>query len=161
MSNNPHEAADSNPAVSTSSVSIVPTWFWVVSIIALLWNLMGLLAFVAQMVMLNSEAMMAALPADQQEIYKTIPAWVTIAFTIAVLAGTLGCVGLMMRAKWAFPVLILSLIGVLGQQAYMFFLSDTFKVMGAGAMVMPIVVLIIAILLILFAKSSISKGWLR
>ena len=64
MSNNPHEAADSNPAVSTSSVSIVPTWFWVVSIIALLWNLMGLLAFVAQMVMLNSEAMMAALPAD-------------------------------------------------------------------------------------------------
>jgi len=160
MTQDPYAAPTSN-GNGPSLDSAIPTWFWVVSIVALLWNLMGLFAFVAQMMMLNSEAAMAALPADQAEIYKAMPGWVTIVFAIAVVAGTLGCVGLVMRAKWAFPVLVLSLLGVLGQQAYMFFLSDTFSVMGMGAAVFPIIVLVIAILLIVFAKSSMAKGWLR
>ncbi len=160
MSENHNDLSNAD-SVSKSKGASIPTWFWVASGIALLWNLLGLMAFVAQIMMVGSETAMAALPPEQQELYKAMPSWVNIAFAVAVIAGTIGSVGLLLRAKWAFPVFVLSLLGVLGQQAYMFFLSDTFNVMGMGAVVFPLIVLVIAILLILFAKSSISKRWIR
>ena len=136
----------------------IPKWFLIVSIIALLWNLMGLSAFV--MMMLTTEAQMAESLPEKQELYKNTPIWVSIAFALAVIAGTLGSVGLVMRKKWAMPVLILSLLGVIAQQTYMFFLSNTFEVEGSAAMALPILVLIIAIALVWFSKMSIGKNWL-
>ena len=146
----------SNPA---ASVSNVPTWFWVVSGIALLWNLMGVMMFFAQIMM--TEEAMATLPAEQQELYNSAPMWSTIAFAVAVFGGAIGCVGLLMRAKWAFPVFIVSLIGVLAQQAYFFLMSDTVAVMGIGALIPTMIVLVIAILLVMFSKIWIGKGWLK
>ena len=49
-----------------------PIWFWVAGVIALLWNLIGLMAFVVQMTM--TEETMAALSVAEQEIYKNMPA---------------------------------------------------------------------------------------
>ncbi|NHF60132.1 hypothetical protein FK220_012310 [Flavobacteriaceae bacterium TP-CH-4] len=135
-----------------------PTWFWIVSAIALLWNLLGVFAYLADAYM--GEEALAALPEAQQELYETRPAWVTAAFAIAVFGGALGCIALLLRKKWASPVFILSLMAVLAQQLYVFFLSDTFEVMGNQAMVMPIVVLAIGIALVFFARSATRKNWL-
>ena len=38
--------------------SPIPTWFWVASILALVWNLMGVMAYIAQ-VTLTPEALAA------------------------------------------------------------------------------------------------------
>ncbi|MEZ6135084.1 MAG: hypothetical protein R3C53_09265 [Pirellulaceae bacterium] len=146
---------------TTNERSPVPKWFWILGIIAVLWNLMGLLAYVAQMMMVNSDEMLAALPVEQQGIYKSMPTWVTICFTIAVVFGVVGSVLLLMRNKLAVPVLIFSLISVLGQYGYMFFMSNTPAVMGAGAMVLPGIVVFISIALVPYAFFCKQRGLLN
>jgi lipid-A-disaccharide synthase-like uncharacterized protein len=126
----------------------------------LIWNLMGLAAFGLMMVMTSSkEAMDAAqVPQEQQELFNATPIWVNIAFGAAVIFGVLGCIALLMRTRFAVPLLALSLLGVLVQNIYVFFMSNSVEVLGVG--LAPAVILI-AILLIPFATFCVKKGWLR
>jgi len=136
-----------------------PTWFWIVSVLALLWNLMGVGAYLADAFM-DVEAL-GEMTQEMRELYEGRPAWVTAAFAIGVWFGALGCIALLLRKKWAVPVFLISLIGVLGQQVYHFFLSNTFEVMGSENMIMPIFIIIISIALWLFARSSAAKNWIN
>ena len=120
---------------------------------------MGLLAFVAQMSI--TEEMMAALPEAQQELYKNIPSWVIACFAAAVFGGVIGCILLLIRTKLAIPVLVISMIGVLGQYGHMFFMTNTMEVMGAGAMILPAIVVLISIALVPYALSCKQKGLLK
>ncbi len=136
-----------------------PAWFWVVSVVALLWNLVGAMAYLAQAFITDEGK--AMLPADKLELLENTPAWATAAFAIAVWAGVLGCIGLLVRKKWARPVLLLSLIGILVQMAYSFFMTNATEVYGTvEGVVMPLLLIGIGIGLVLFAKSSQNKGWI-
>ncbi len=134
-----------------------PLWFWVISIIALLWNIMGVMAYLGQAYM--TEEALVALPEAEQNFYNNIPAWVTAAFAIAVFAGTLGCIGLVLKKKWASILFLLSLIAVLAQATYNFFLQD-FIVLSGERLIMPVVVIVVAIFLVWFSRNSASKGWI-
>ncbi len=135
-----------------------PAWFRVVAILAIIWNFMGLVAFFMQIKM--SEATLSAMSPTDRAIYENTPIWATIGFAIAVFAGTFGSVALLLRKKWAYPVFILSLIGIIMQQTYFFFLSDIMKGAEIPAMIMPAMVLLIGVLLLFFSKKMIRQGWL-
>lgn len=75
--------------------------------------------------------------------------------------GTLGCIGLLLRKKWALPLFIVSILGVLSQTSHIFFLTDAVSTMGAPAVVMPLVAILIGVAMIVLARSANSKGWLR
>ena len=135
------------------------TWFWVVSAIALVWNLMGVMAYLSQ-VMMSPEALQA-LPENERALRAATPVWATSAFAIAVWGGTLGCLALLLRRKLATPILILSFVGVLVQMGHAFFMSKSFEVYGPGGMVMPIMVLVAGALLIWFSRKATEKGWLK
>ena len=64
-----------------------PIWFWIIAGIALLWNIMGLIAFYSQVTM--SEETLAAMDPADQAMYENIPVWVMAAFATAVIAGTI------------------------------------------------------------------------
>jgi hypothetical protein len=133
-------------------------WFWILAIAAMVWNLLGVMAYLMQ-VSMTDEAL-ALLPDDQRLLYETVPAWAIAAFAIAVFAGALGCIALLLRKSWATPLFVLSLAGVLVQMFHSFFLSDALQVYGASGMVMPILVLVIAVWLVGFSRSAAAKGWL-
>ena len=135
------------------------TVFWVISIIALLWYLMDMSAFFMR-IFLSDEALLA-MPENQRQHIQNIPLWVNFVFAFEVFGGTLGCLGLLLRKKWASPLFIISLLGVLAQTTYIYFLSNSIAVMGWMAIVMPLVAIAIGAGLIVHANSSISKGWLR
>ena len=137
----------------------VPVWYWIVSVVALLWNLMGAMAYLSQAYM--SDEVKAALPAERVELMENMPAWATAAFAFAVWGGVLGCLGLLLRKKWAKPVLVVSLIGILIQMGYSFFMTNAVEVYGTvEGVVMPIIVIVIGIGLVLFSKSALNKGWI-
>ncbi|MFT5142881.1 MAG: hypothetical protein ACI80V_002015 [Rhodothermales bacterium] len=136
-----------------------PTWFWGVSIIALLWFVMDVAAFLMRVLM--TEDALAVMPEGQQQLYRSMPTWVNVVFAGEVFGGALGCVGLLLRKKWALPFLIISILGVLSQTFYVWFLSEAISIMGTPAIVMPLVAILIGSGLIALAKSSILKGWLR
>ncbi|MBP93928.1 MAG: hypothetical protein CMC55_07415 [Flavobacteriaceae bacterium] len=135
-----------------------PKSFWIISIVALIWNLMGVSAYLMQAFM--TDEALSKLPEPEQALYHDVPAWVTAAFAIAVFGGTLGCIGLLLRKKWSKPVFILSLIGIIVQMIHNLFISNNMDVYGPGAIIMPIMVLIIGVYLIIYSKAAIQKGWL-
>jgi len=63
------------------------TSFWIIGIIALIWNLMGVFAYLQEAYMTVED--LAALPPDQQALFENVPAWVTSAFAFAVFGGAL------------------------------------------------------------------------
>jgi hypothetical protein len=135
-----------------------PVWFWIVSALALLWNLAGVAAYIAQAYMSIED--LEKMSQAERLLYESQPAWVTGVFAIAVWGGALGCIALLLRKKWAKPVLIISLIGVLGQMTYIFFLSNTFEVLGTDQMPMSISIIVVSILLVFFAQKATIKNWL-
>ncbi|MBO6532480.1 MAG: hypothetical protein JJ885_12520 [Muricauda sp.] len=136
-----------------------PVWFWVVSVIALLWNLLGVMNYLNQA--FNQVALMEAMNQAQREVFEGIPAWATAAFAIAVFSGTLASIGLLVRKKWARPLFIVSLVAVIIQFAHWLFISNAVEAFGPSTYGMPIVVVLIGIYLIFFAKKGIEKGWLK
>jgi hypothetical protein len=136
-----------------------PKWFLVVAVLALLWNLIGCVAVVADLRL--SPADVAALPAAQQALYAARPGWAVAATALAVLGGVLGCLGLLLRRKWALPMLGLSLVGILLQDFGLFVLVDDAHLAGSGAVVTQGLVLVIGIGLVWLSVKAITRGWLR
>lgn len=137
----------------------IPTWFYVVCTIALLWNGMGIAAFIMDATM--SPEALSALPEAQQQVYNNTPQWAMIAYGVAVFAGFLGCLLMLLKKSLALPLLILSLAAVLVQMYAGFFVTNSFEVFGPGGLIMPIMVIVVAILLILLARSAKAKNWIR
>lgn len=136
----------------------IPVWFWVVSGVCLVWNLLGVMAYIQQ-VTLSPEAL-AAKPEAERLLLETTPAWATGAFAIAVFGGALGCLALLLKKKWASPLFIVSLAGILVQMFHAFFMSKSFEVFGPGVVIMPIMVILIAVFLVWFARMAKGKEWL-
>lgn len=134
-------------------------WFWIISIVGLIWNGMGAMNYLAQTSM--SDEYTAEFSAEQLAIIEATPAWATGAFALAVWGGVLGCIALLLRKKWAKPILVVSLIGILGQMIYSWFMTNAVEAFGTvQGIVIPTLVILIGIGLYLFAKSGIRKGWL-
>ena len=136
-----------------------PAWFWVLSAVMLLWNLMGVMAYIAQ-VSISPEAM-AALPAPERALYESTPPWANAAFAVAVWAGTLGCVLLLLKRASAVYVLLASLLGVLVQMFHAFFMSQSLEVFGPGGAIMPAMIIIIAGFLVWLSIWAKGNAWLR
>lgn len=51
----------------TTSTQKIPTWFWIISIVLLLWNLMGIGSFVFHSFIMKGEAL-AALPENERAL---------------------------------------------------------------------------------------------
>ncbi len=132
--------------------------FWIISVIALIWNLMGVFAYLTQAYM--SDEILAALPDTERALYENLPAWVTAAYAIAVFGGTIGAILLLLKKKLSVQFFTISLLGVIIQMSYNFFMSNTLDVYGPGSIVMPIMIIVIAFYLVWYSKSVTTKEWL-
>jgi hypothetical protein len=130
--------------------------FWIIGIVALLWNLSGVYFYLQQAYMTQEDLL--ALPLEQQPFYQNIPAWVTGAFAIAVFGGTLGCILLLMRKKLATTLFLVSLVGIIVQMIYNVFMSGAVEVLGTGVLVMPITVLLIGVFLLWYSRKKVAEG---
>lgn len=143
----------------TSNSNKPGTVFWIIAIIATIWNAMGVSAYLQQAYMTAED--IAALPAEEAALYDNVPAWVTAAFAIAVFGGLLGCILLLLRKKLATTVFLVSLIGIIVQMIYNLFMSKALDVYGPGGAIMPIMVILIGIFLWKYASKLTAKGVLN
>lgn len=133
--------------------------YWFVAILMLAWNLMGVMAYIAQATM-TPEAL-AALPPAERAAYAAIPGWVTVAYAFAVFGGVAGCLLLLVRSRWAPLVLLLSLLGVLAQMSYVVLIAKAYVAYGPRALIMPALVIAGASFLLWFAGRATRRGWLH
>lgn len=130
--------------------------FWIISVLALIWNAMGVMVYLGQAFM--TDDMKALIPADQLKLIENTPSWVTAAFAIAVWFGLLGCILLLARKKIAHKIFVISLLGVLVQTAYSFFMTNALEVYGNTGLIQPIITIFISFYLVLFAKKAENSG---
>lgn len=132
--------------------------FWVIAIVALLWNAVGVMAYLGDVYM-SAEAM-AAFTQAQQDVYASRPAWAVGAFALAVFAGLIGSVLLLLRSKWSQQLFVFSVLALIAQNYYWFVLADALDVFPDGHWV-PLIVFIIALVLVWYSRSLANKGWLK
>lgn len=135
-----------------------PTSFWVIAVAALLWNLLGLAMWYLQ-VSMTPEAI-AALPADQRQLYENAPPWVNAAFGVAVFGGVFGALALLLKKRWAVALFAVSLLGLLVQLVSVFALTPALAVLGPSALAMPVVLVLIAVFLLWYARRAAARGWI-
>ncbi|MDQ8153392.1 MAG: hypothetical protein P3B98_01915 [Gemmatimonadota bacterium] len=138
-------------------MTAAPKWFVPTAIVALLWNLIGCAAYLSD-VMLTPEDI-AKLGAAEQAMYAARPAWSVAATAIAVWGGAAGCVGLLMRRRWATPVLMASLAGLVVQDISLMMVSAS-TAMDPTALVLQSVVLLIGVGLVALARKAVAQGWI-
>ena len=123
--------------------------FWVIGILALLWNLMGVSAYLFQV--FATEEMIAQMPAEQQaEMMIEHPAWLTTLFALAVFSGFFGSIVLLAKKKFAYNLFIISGVCAIIQQVYI--LMD----IELKMYFMPIMVILVCVFLIWYSKKCIK-----
>jgi len=133
---------------ATTAPSAAPLWLRLIAALGLIWNLFGVYAY------LQTVGVLPGAPADMTS--KAMPTWVVGTFAVAVFAGALGSLGLLMLKRWSKMILLLSLLAVLLQDLWAFVLRGT----PEKDLVLPIAVNVVAILLVWLAYSADRKGWL-
>lgn len=136
-----------------------PKSYWVISGLALLWNLIGLAAYIGQVTM--TEDALNALPEAQRAMMESTPTWALAAFAIATTAGVLGCVLLVLRNSWAVPFFLVSLAAVLVQMYHAFVVANAIEMFGAAAILQPALIILIGVALIWYSRYAKEKGWFR
>jgi hypothetical protein len=133
-----------------------PTSFWVISIVGLIWNLLGVFNYLGQAYM--SDETLSAMTQAQQDVMNSIPAWATAAFAISVFGGTLGCIGLLVRKTWAKHLLLISFVAIMAQMLYSIIMAQAYKAFGASALMISILVMVIGAFLYYYARKCEEKG---
>ena len=143
-----------------NSEAKVRTWYWVVSVLALLWMLVGIAAFAMDLMM--DEAAMATFTDAQRQLYESRPQWLLIIYAVATISGLIGAIGLLMRKAWAVPALLASLIAIVLQFGYTLFGLNAIEILGAAeAVPFPLVILLIGAAVFWFSTKAKANGWLR
>lgn len=145
--------------MNATAMPLLPKSFWIVAVLALLWNLLGLAMFFAQVTM-TPEAV-AALSAAQREVYQATPAWINGAYALAVIGGVLGGIGLLLRRRWAMAMFALSLVALLVQVVATYLLTPAWTAMGASSIAFPVMLIIIAAAFLVYARRAAARGWLH
>jgi len=136
-----------------------PAWFKIVAVILLLWGLAGCASLYGHFV-IGPDMDPNATDYDRA-LYASLPVWVNIAYVVAVLAGLLGSIGLLIRAKWTGTVYLLSLIAVVAQFGYMFLATDIIAMKGVWTTYFPAFIFAMALFQVWFAALANRRGWLR
>ncbi|WP_439127631.1 hypothetical protein [Polaribacter sp.] len=128
--------------------------FWVIAIIALIWNLMGASAYIFQAFITDEQ--IAALPEEQKASFLIeYPAWYTALFALAVFVGVLACIFLLLKKKTAYHLFLISGICAIIQQGYLL------TTIALPSVIMPVMIIVISLFLIWYSKKCAQDGILN
>lgn len=137
-----------------------PAWFWVVSVLLLLWGCAGLFAFYSQ-ITLDSPAL-AQMSDYDRRLLASLPTWLTAVYGVATISATLGGLLLLARSALARLLYLVSLVSVIVQFGYTLGVTDLIAVKGfLTAAGFPIFIVAMAVVQLWFARLATGRGWLR
>jgi hypothetical protein len=133
-----------------------PAHLWVVGILALLWNLMGVFDYLATQ--FKIESYMGQFTQEQLDYFYGIPAWAVAGWAIAVWIGLVATVGLLLRRKWSVMAFTISLAGLALSSIYTLVLTNGLEIMGSAATVMTVVIWVVSIFLVWYSRQQAKAG---
>ena len=125
--------------------------FWVICIVALIWNVMGSANFIMQM----NPDMLANYPEAAQSLIASRPLWATIGFAIAVFGGVLGDILILLKKSAAFYLFVASFVCAIVANIHTFSVSNSADIWAGSLMS-----IVVAAFLIWYSKLAKGKGWI-
>ena len=136
-----------------------PVHLWIVGIVSLLWNALGVFDYLATKMRL--EFYMSQFTPEQLEYFYAFPAWMVAAWAVAVWGDLLGSVALLLRKAWAVWLFGVALLGLAITSLHTMVLTNGLEIMGSEAAMFTAVIWIIALFLFFYALAMAKRGVLR
>ena len=128
-----------------------PWHLWLIGVVAVLFNAIGVFDFVMSMAQGAKYQASAGMTPDQIAHYQGMPSWMMVVWAVGVFGAFLASILLLWRRKPAFPVFVLSLAAFLVSLFYTYVLTNGGAIMGRQ---MAITSAVIAGLLVFFSWYS-------
>jgi len=132
-----------------------PASYYIIAGAFLVWNIIGLLFYYQQMTL--TPEMIESMDPGVAAFMEATPVWANAGYAIAVNAGVVGSILLLLRKSWAFHLYVFSFLGVLVQDLDAFVLRDVAGVFGNFAYYLPSVVIIICIVELWYTRSVANR----
>ena len=130
--------------------------FWIISIIGLIWNSMGVDGYINQA--FKTERFKSMYTEEQLDIIFNLPPWVTAAFAVAVFSSVLACILLLLRKKSAKIFFLIGLIAVIVQSTYNIFMNPGKEMYGSMEYSMLIMIPLFSVFLFWYSKKCADDG---
>ncbi|HKX92958.1 MAG TPA: hypothetical protein VJM15_11120 [Sphingomicrobium sp.] len=134
----------------------IAPWYTAAAACALLFMVVG-----CALLLLDLSASRASMALDQRAVHDARPLWIVVANAVAMLAGALGALLLVMRRKLAEPVLFGSLVAVILWLAGLLLTPDLRDLLSTNDIAVALSVTLVTWTIFWFARHSRQRGWLR
>jgi hypothetical protein len=145
----------------TNAAVRAPWHLWVVGVIAVLFNAIGVFDFVMSMAQGAKYQASAGMTPAQIAYYQQMPGWMTGVWAVGVFGAFLASIFLLMRRKTAFGLFVVSLAAFLVDLLYMYVLSNGRDVIGRQMATVNVVILALLAFFTWYAGAMGKRGVLR
>ena len=136
-----------------------PWHLWIVGVVGLLWNSMGVFDFV--MTVTKNETYMGEFTQEQLDFFYGFPAWLVLVWAVAVIGGLIGILLLLLRSKLAVPVFGASLVAMVITAIHNYGFDKMYEIGGVGGVIFTVVIFVIALLLVIYSVTMQKRGVLK
>jgi hypothetical protein len=145
----------------TETTTKTPWHLWLVGVVAVLFNAIGVFDFVMSMTQGAKYMASAGMTPAQIAHYQDMPAWMTVDWAVGVWGALIGSALILLRSKLAWPVLAVSLAAFLISVAYTYGLTNGGRIMGPQMAATSAVIAGLLALFIGYAGWMTRRGVLR
>ena len=138
-----------------------PWHLWLVGVIAVLFNAIGVFDFVMSMTQGAAYMASAGMTPDQIAHYQAMPGWMTVVWAVGVFAAFLASIFILLRKKLALPIFVLSLAAFLVSLLYTYVLTNGGAVMGQQMAITSGVITVLLIFFAWYSRFMTARGVLR
>jgi len=138
-----------------------PWNYWLVSVVAVLWNGFGAYDYVMSHTQGDAYFRQAGMTEAQIAYMHGYPAWMTAIWALGVWGAVAGAILLLARSRFALYAYVASLAAFVMSLIYSYLLSDEAKVLGQQASIMNVVILTGFLFFVWHAWAMTKRGVLR
>ncbi len=105
-----------------------PVWFWIVGVVALIWNSFGAMDFT--MTQLMPQSYLAQFSEEQRAFYLGFPLWYVLVWGVAVWSAVIASLGLLLRTRFAASVFLVSIACFILSAIYLYGFAGAMAIEG-------------------------------
>lgn len=144
-----------------ADVTRTPWHLWVVGVLALLFNAIGIVDFVMTMSQGAEYLAQAGMTPEQTDHYLKFPGWMNVVWAVGVFGAIIASVLLLLRRKLATTLFVVSLAAFVLNLLYNYVLSDGARTLGQQMAIASAVIFVVLVLLTLYAWRMAKRGVLK
>ncbi len=141
---------------TTASRTPTPWHLWVVGVVTLLFNTVGIISYLTTRLGMLAEM---GLKPDQIAFMNSYPAWVSAFWAFGVWGAFAGSVLLLARSKWAASAMAIALVGLIGTTLGNYVILDVPASMQAPAL--DVAIWVVTLFLLFYCRRMVTAGVLR